>query len=202
LQKHRVGSTTRWEKTEELTERCTLKLSDENLGKLSSLHGQLRSKKTRRKRKSARRWERALSEHELLATEGNPIRRRRFAHQGTRGHRGGPLHPPGLVFSVQLERCKHRARVEVLASGRIPARASCPHCRRWSGTVPETARVPLPNATRKIVGERVEEREGRAFQVQVLATPRRARTGKSGGEATPRHPPAAGHTLDADRDCA
>jgi hypothetical protein len=177
-----------------------LKLSDENLDKLSSLRGQLRSKKSRRKRKRVLRGERALSERELLSTEGNPTRRRRLAHQGVKGHPGGRLHPPGQVLSVQLERCEHRARVEVLATGRIPARALCPRCRRWRDTVPDTVRVPMPNATRAVVAELVEEREGRTFQKRVLATPRRARTGRAAGEGTPRSPtPPPTHTLDTDR---
>jgi hypothetical protein len=97
--------------------------------------------------------------------------------QGTRASRVGVgvRLPPGRVFSVELHGCGHRARVEVLASGWLPRRAKCPKCRRWRFTRAGTARRPVQNATRRVVEERVEVRDGREFRVQVLATPPRAR---------------------------
>jgi hypothetical protein len=82
---------------------------------------------------------------------------------------------PGERLSVELGHCHHRVRLEAHASGYPPRRAQCPHCRRWRDTIPGTARKPRPNKTSAVVGERVEERDGRLFTVKVLRTPRRAR---------------------------
>jgi hypothetical protein len=148
-----------------------VRLNDENLEKLAGVRATFPRKKRRRQRRGKAYRELVPSEF----ADASPGRRERLRDQGVRGHPRSPLFPPGLVLSVELECCSHRSRIEVLACGRIPARASCRTCRRWSDTLPETARHPLPNATRTVVSERVEEREGRAFRVQVLATPRRAR---------------------------
>jgi hypothetical protein len=81
---------------------------------------------------------------------------------------------PGHKISVQLRKCGHRARVEALSSGAVPARAQCPKCHRWRNTIPHTARKPIPKVTRDVVAERTEVRDGRAYTVTVLKTPRRA----------------------------
>jgi hypothetical protein len=81
---------------------------------------------------------------------------------------------PGSRWSVELEKCGHRARVEAWAAGRLPRRAFCATCRRWRTVKPATARKPLPNATRTVISERTETRDGRTYNVKVLASPRRA----------------------------
>lgn len=86
-----------------------------------------------------------------------------------------PRFLPGSRLSGELVKCHHRARVEANTRGWPPRRARCTLCRRWRNTIPSSARRPIPNATRTIVAERVEERDGRLFSVRVLATPRRAR---------------------------
>jgi hypothetical protein len=152
-----------------------VKLSDENRDKLAAFRKETKAKKRRRARKREYQPVRALSEAELLLSDGNPARRRRLERQGVRAHPQSPLFPPGTTLSVVLGRCQHRTRVDVLAAGRIPARASCPRCQRWSDTLPGSARIPRPNASRALVSERVEERDGRIYTVKTLATPRRAR---------------------------
>jgi hypothetical protein len=116
---------------------------------------------------------RRLSETELAMS--NRDQRCRLETQGVRANKNGPLLPPGHTFSVQLQKCGHRARVDVLASGFLPRRAKCPTCRRWRNTIAETARRPVRAATRTIVDKHTEERDGRTFTVSVLATPRRAK---------------------------
>jgi hypothetical protein len=81
---------------------------------------------------------------------------------------------PGQRMSVQLKKCGHRVRVEALSSGAVPGRAQCPKCHRWRNTVPHTARRPVQKATRQVVEQRTEVRDGRPFTVTVLKTPRRA----------------------------
>lgn len=92
------------------------------------------------------------------------------------------MHVPGLVLSVQLAVCGHRMRVEVLASGQVPARARCQRCLRWRDTEPESARRPVRMAQRKVVEERLEIRDGQSFRVQVLKTPPRARISAADAE--------------------
>lgn len=88
----------------------------------------------------------------------------------------GPLRfVPGHRISVQLKKCGHRARVEALCAGLLPGRARCPRCRRWRNTIPHTGRKPSQNVTREVVDQHIELREGRAYTVTVLKTPRRAR---------------------------
>jgi hypothetical protein len=99
---------------------------------------------------------------------------RRKPTQGTREHKG--QRSPGRPISVQLETCGHRARVEAPASGFVPRRAKCHHCRRWRKTLEHTARKPIRPGTRTVVGERTELLEGREYKVIVLETPRRARS--------------------------
>jgi hypothetical protein len=124
-----------------------------------------------------RRWAigsfRAVPAGRLLL-EGNPIRRRLLENQGSRPAAGTERFAPGIVVSAQLAGCAHRVRVEALAAELLPERAKCP-TRRWSSTLPGTARLSVRNAAREVVRERVDVRDGREFQVQVLKTPRRAR---------------------------
>jgi hypothetical protein len=94
--------------------------------------------------------------------------------QGTRTH-SKLRFVPGRPISVQLEKCGHRARVEAPASGLVPRRAKCPRCHRWRNTLEHTARKPIRQATRTVVDERTEIRDGREYKVVVLKTPRRAR---------------------------
>jgi hypothetical protein len=151
-----------------------VRLNDENIEKLAAIRREL--PKSRQKRKVSRRNfrpTRELTQTELISA--NPAQRRRLERQGVRDHPESPLFPPGIIFSVELGRCGHRTRVEVLPTGRVPARASCPQCRRWSDTEPSTARSPRQNASRTVVSERVEERNGRTYAVQVLESPRRVR---------------------------
>jgi hypothetical protein len=158
-----------------------VRLNDENIEKLAAIRREL--PKSRRKHKESRRNFRPT--RELTPAElhsANPAQRRRLERQGVRDHPQSPLFPPGLILSVELRRCGHRARVEVLPTGRLPARASCPQCRRWSDTEPSTARSPRRNASRTVVYERVEERERRTYRVQVLENPRRV----SGSLPSPR----------------
>jgi hypothetical protein len=108
-------------------------------------------------------------------------RRKRLQRQGVRAHPRSPLFAPGRTLSVQLSRCGHRTIVDVLETGRIPQRARCSQCKRWSDTLPEMARSLVQSATRTVVAERVEERDGQTFQVKVLALPRRLRKGQAGG---------------------
>jgi hypothetical protein len=82
---------------------------------------------------------------------------------------------PGVRYSVELDRCGHRACVDARAKGWLPRRAHCPTCHRWRNVRPETARRPIRQGSRTIIGERFEERDGRVFTVKVLETPRRAR---------------------------
>jgi hypothetical protein len=131
----------------------------------------LSPKKQKRRRRYQRK--RRLRPAELEAS--SRARRRRLENQGLRPNKKGLLLPPGLVVSAMLAGCGHRARVEVLSNGYLPARAKCPTCRRWGNTLAETARKPLRSATRTIVDERVEMRDGRVFTVKVLGTPARAR---------------------------
>jgi hypothetical protein len=98
----------------------------------------------------------------------------RTRRQGTRTH-SKLRFVPGKPISVQLENCGHRARVEAPASGLVPRRAKCPRCHRWRNTLEHTARKPIRQATRTIVDERTELRDGQEFKVFVLETPRRAR---------------------------
>ena len=100
--------------------------------------------------------------------------RHRRSNQGTREHRSRRF-VPGRPVSGQLAKCGHRARVEALASDFIPRRAKCPRCHRWHNTLEQTARKPIRNGTRTVIGERTELRDGREYKVTVLATPRRAR---------------------------
>lgn len=142
-------------------------LDDQQRQQLDELKSQLKPARKRRRRHRAR---------ELTAAELDlsPARRKRLEAQGTAGHRGA-VYPPGMVLSVSLDGCGHRARVEALTSGLVPRRAKCPVCHLWRHTIPGTARKPLRAATRTVVAERVETRDGRDYLVKVLETPRRAR---------------------------
>jgi hypothetical protein len=151
-----------------------VRLNDENIEKLAAIRREL--PKSRRKRKGSRRNfrpTRELTQAELASA--NPAQRRRLERQGVRDHPQSPLFPPGFILSVELRRCGHRARLEVLQTGRLPARACCPQCRRWSDTEPASARSPRQNASRTVVSERVEERDGQTYTVQVLESPRHVR---------------------------
>jgi hypothetical protein len=129
-------------------------------------------KRTRKKKVASAH--RALPALERLLLEGNPIRRRLLENQGSRPAVGTSRFPPGIVISVQFAGCAHRARVEALAAGSSRSgRGALPATAR--AAPPNTARSPVRNATREVVRERVEMREGRKFQVQVMKTPRRAR---------------------------
>ena len=94
-----------------------------------------------------------------------------------------PRFVPGSRVSVQLDKCGHRTRTRVgrealeVGSGGwlMVRRAHCPRCRRWRKVLHDTARKPQQNATRTVVGEREEVRDGRVFRVTVFRTPRRAR---------------------------
>jgi hypothetical protein len=136
-----------------------------------------KQKNSRRVTRKRWRGRRALSPTERALVEQSPHRRGRLEGQGSRPAASGEQLPPGLVYSVELARCGHRARVETLTSGHVPRRAKCPRCGRWRDTRPETAREPAPSATRTVIEERVEQRDGREYVVKVLATPRRARGG-------------------------
>jgi ssDNA-binding Zn-finger/Zn-ribbon topoisomerase 1 len=145
----------------------------EKLEKLKSELGRAHSRRGRKKKRGrvVYRTRRTLSSLEL---ETSAAQRRRLESQGVRPAAGADRFPPGDVVSVKLA-CGHRTRVEALASGLLPARAKCPTCRRWSNTDVGSARQPRQNASRRVVAERVETRDGREFTVRVLATPRRAR---------------------------
>jgi hypothetical protein len=154
-----------------------VEVQESEIKKLSKLKSELEQAHSRRRRKKERgrvvyRTHRTLSALEL---ETSAAQRRRLESQGVRPAAGADRFPPGDVVSVKLA-CGHRSRVEALASGLLPARAKCPTCHRWSNTDVRSARQPKQNASRKIVAERVEIRDGREFTVRVLATPRRTRT--------------------------
>lgn len=149
--------------------------------KLEALHRQLMQEERLERRQSEKRRRKLNAVSTLRALEleeingASPPQLKRLQRQGIRPAVLGPRFPPGSVVSVQLVKCAHRARVEALSSGYVPARAKCPRCGRWRGTLPLTARKPIRAATRVVVDERSELRDGRTYSVQVLKTPRRAR---------------------------
>jgi hypothetical protein len=152
--------------------------SEEEKEKLSSLRRSLSKKGKPRRKKKNYQTLRKLSDDEYVGA--SPAQIRRLERQTFRAHPESALFVPGTTMSVQLRNkgCQHRSLIDVLACGRVPLRAFCTRCQRWSTILPETARIPLPNATRTVVDERTENRDGREYHVQVLATPRRARTRK------------------------
>ena len=147
-------------------------LNEENVEKLAAVRRALPKDKSKPKPRQ-KSPTRELTDNEFIFA--NAEQRRRLERQGVHAHPRSPLFPAGSILSVELRGCGHRARVEVLASGKLPARASCPRCQEWSDTKPTTARPPRKLASRVVVSERVEERGGKTYTVKVLATPRRAR---------------------------
>ena len=153
-------------------------LEDREMAKLEMLKAQFEAEEDEKKKNGRNRSKKPhrirMLKPELKPELLSPAQRRRLSNQGSRGA-GESCHVPGLVLSVQLESCGHRARVEVLASGQVPARARCQRCLRWRDAEPGTARRPVQTAQREVVEERVEVRDGERYRVQVLKTPPRAR---------------------------
>lgn len=156
-------------------------MNQEALAKLNKLKEEIEgsTKKGGKPRKRKRPYGSKLRAKKMAEKKRGPEattwREKRLADQGTRPHPGLGGFPPGTILSVQLDRCGHRARVEAMSSGFLPKRAKCPNCGRWSEARAGTARRPIRRATRTIVSQHVEERDGREFTVSVLASPKRAR---------------------------